>query len=454
MTRRRGGRLETAALVVLALRLAAPRHRVGRGRGAGGRLARVVGAREARRAAGDVPDRAGRLGRGDRGADPLAGVADRHRVDDVRRPVQRAVPVAPPAAGSHGLLSGGAAGGGLPQLRDRRRPRLAAVRPRLRGDRRLTGAAGAGRDLLGADGQPLPRGDPRRAAARPRRRARRLLPDRRRRRARPTTGCAPALERFCEARRERLEETLATRHTQTNETARCSALLPAFASVADGRPLAQIEIGASAGLNGLWDHYAYDYDGRAAGEAGSPLQIACELVGPVVPPLEPPPVAWRAGIDRSPVDLRDEADVRWLRACLWPDQAARHARLRGGAAGRPRARAGRDPPRRRARAPPRRHRRGARRRARLRLPHRDAHLLRRGEDRRAAAAARGARRRVDRRRGARAAGGGEHRPDPALRADGRPRRRAEAARPHGPPRRLARVVLDGQPSGVLALEAA
>ena len=47
----------------------------------------------------------------------------------------------------------------------------------------------------------------------------------------------------------------------------------------------------------------------------------------MVPPLEPPPVAWRAGIDRSPVDLRDEADVRWLRACLWPDQAARQARL-------------------------------------------------------------------------------------------------------------------------------
>ena len=94
-------------------------------------------------------------------------------------------------------------------------------------------------------------------------------------------GLRPALERFCEARGRAVEETLATRHTQTNETARCSALLPAFASVADGRPLAQIEIGASAGLNGLWDHYAYDYDGRAAGEAGSPLHIACELVGPV-----------------------------------------------------------------------------------------------------------------------------------------------------------------------------
>ncbi len=143
----------------------------------------------------------------------------------------------------------------------------------------------------------------------------------------PDDALGAALTRFCEARGDRLEATLATRHTQTNETARCAALLPAFASVFDDRPLAQIEIGASAGLNGLWDHYAYDYDGRAAGDPDSPLRIGCELLGQRVPPLEAPPVAWRAGIDRSPLDLREEADVRWLRACVWPDQPARHERL-------------------------------------------------------------------------------------------------------------------------------
>ena len=46
-----------------------------------------------------------------------------------------------------------------------------------------------------------------------------------------------------------------------------------------------------------------------------------------MPPLDPPHVAWRAGIDLSPVDLRDPAEVRWLRACVWPDQRARHERL-------------------------------------------------------------------------------------------------------------------------------
>jgi hypothetical protein len=140
-------------------------------------------------------------------------------------------------------------------------------------------------------------------------------------------GLAAALVSFCAQRAPRLEVTLATRRTQTNETARCGALLPAFAAVADGRPLALIEIGASAGLNLRWDHYAYDYGGRTAGDPSSPLSIACELRGPRMPPLDRPPVSWRAGIDLSPIDASDPADARWLRACLWPDQPARHARL-------------------------------------------------------------------------------------------------------------------------------
>ena len=143
----------------------------------------------------------------------------------------------------------------------------------------------------------------------------------------PDAGLRGALERFCAERAERLEATLATRRTQTNETARCTGLLPAFAAVARGRPLAQIEIGASAGLNGLWDHYAYDYAGRGAGDARSPLRLHCSLRGHGEPPLDAPPVAWRAGIDLSPVDVRDPVDVRWLRACLWPDMPARQERL-------------------------------------------------------------------------------------------------------------------------------
>ena len=81
----------------------------------------------------------------------------------------------------------------------------------------------------------------------------------------PGPGLAEAFTAFCADRAAALAATLSFRRTQTNEVARCGCLLPAFAAVADGRPLALIEIGASAGLNLRWDHFAYDYGGRAAG---------------------------------------------------------------------------------------------------------------------------------------------------------------------------------------------
>jgi hypothetical protein len=40
-----------------------------------------------------------------------------------------------------------------------------------------------------------------------------------------------------------------------------------------------------------------------------------------------PEVVGRIGIDLAPVDISDEADARWLRACLWPDQPERAERL-------------------------------------------------------------------------------------------------------------------------------
>lgn len=40
-----------------------------------------------------------------------------------------------------------------------------------------------------------------------------------------------------------------------------------------------------------------------------------------------PQLAARIGVDPAPVDVRDAAQVRWLRACLWPHDHARHARF-------------------------------------------------------------------------------------------------------------------------------
>ena len=136
---------------------------------------------------------------------------------------------------------------------------------------------------------------------------------------------------FCRRHREEVAGLLAVRATQTNEVGRCAVLLPAFTTVAAeaGQPLALVDLGASAGLNLLFDRYGYDYGDRGtAGVAGSPVVLACEVRSGVLPDLSVPAVAYRAGLDQRPVDVDDDDAVRWLLACQWPQQLARFRRLR------------------------------------------------------------------------------------------------------------------------------
>ena len=143
----------------------------------------------------------------------------------------------------------------------------------------------------------------------------------------------PLFRAFCLEHAATIEELLCTRRVQTNEVRRCALLLPAFglaARVASGRPLALVEIGTSAGLNLLWDQYAYDYStGHVYGNAQSPVQLVCELRGERRPPLprQMPPVASRLGIELKPVDVRDPDAVDWLRSLVWPEHTARLSRL-------------------------------------------------------------------------------------------------------------------------------
>jgi hypothetical protein len=120
-----------------------------------------------------------------------------------------------------------------------------------------------------------------------------------------------------------------SRATQTNEAARCGALLPALAAI-DG-PIALIEVGASAGLCLIPERYSYVYetvDGRSArlGESGAPV-IHCRIVG-AEPPARVPRVVSRAGIDLNPLDASDPDDVRWLELLVWPEHTDRRERLR------------------------------------------------------------------------------------------------------------------------------
>jgi len=56
--------------------------------------------------------------------------------------------------------------------------------------------------------------------------------------------------------------------------------------------------------------------------------VSASVVGDrPIPARAMPEVVARVGVDRDPVDLTDADDARWLRACLWPDQPERAARL-------------------------------------------------------------------------------------------------------------------------------
>jgi hypothetical protein len=76
----------------------------------------------------------------------------------------------------------------------------------------------------------------------------------------------------------KIRATILERATQTNEVGRLATLLPALASVADGGPIALLEVGASAGLCLYPDRYSYAWSTsagvRRAG-AGPELSVGC-----------------------------------------------------------------------------------------------------------------------------------------------------------------------------------
>jgi hypothetical protein len=154
--------------------------------------------------------------------------------------------------------------------------------------------------------------------------------------ARPTSVAdrdpVPPFREFCLEYENYLQPILESRRTQTNAVRRCTALLPAFefvSQLADGKPLALIELGASAGLNLLFDRYGYEYGGRSVGNRESALQLTAEIRGEQEPPIpdEFPRVVSRVGIDLNPLDATDPEDARWLRALIWPEHTHRRRNL-------------------------------------------------------------------------------------------------------------------------------
>ncbi len=134
---------------------------------------------------------------------------------------------------------------------------------------------------------------------------------------------APLFRDLCLSHRDEVVDLLTHRRVQTNEVGRSALIGPALSTVAGrlGVPFAWVDVGASAGLNLRCDRYLLDYGSRGTtGPANAAVRVACEVVAGN-PPIRPtlPAMAAAMGIDRSPVDVTDPDDARWLLACVWPE---------------------------------------------------------------------------------------------------------------------------------------
>ncbi len=118
---------------------------------------------------------------------------------------------------------------------------------------------------------------------------------------------------------------------QTNEVGRGAVLAGALCHLAGQAPgpVRLFEVGASAGLNLRADRFRITGAGISYGQESSPVQLTGAWRGRPPQP-RPVEVIARTGGDLAPVDpVSAEGRLR-LTAYVWPDQAARLARLRGG----------------------------------------------------------------------------------------------------------------------------
>lgn len=129
---------------------------------------------------------------------------------------------------------------------------------------------------------------------------------------------------------EAVRSVMLARSTQTNEPARCAALLPVLARLP--QPLALIEVGASAGLCLLPDFYGYDFGPHAirpeVGDGDFPV-FSCAASPETPLPTTMPHIVWRAGLDLNPLNAADPDQSSWLETLVWPEQTGRLAGLRG-----------------------------------------------------------------------------------------------------------------------------
>jgi hypothetical protein len=117
---------------------------------------------------------------------------------------------------------------------------------------------------------------------------------------------------------------------QTNEVGRSAFLVAGFAAVARRvrRPLALLELGASAGLNLNWPHYWFESGDTGIGDPSSALRFDHVWAEPVdLSGLDVDAALGSRGCDMAPVDATDASGRLRLLSFVWPDQPERFRRL-------------------------------------------------------------------------------------------------------------------------------
>ncbi len=119
---------------------------------------------------------------------------------------------------------------------------------------------------------------------------------------------------------------------QTNEVRRSAALI-AGAHVAVRHfdlPIHLSELGASGGLNLMWDNYALEIEGTRFGANMPAVLLSPEWEGSL-PPVTRPIIEDRAGVDLNPLDPARGDHLLRLTAYLWADQPERLTMTRAAA---------------------------------------------------------------------------------------------------------------------------
>ncbi len=116
---------------------------------------------------------------------------------------------------------------------------------------------------------------------------------------------------------------------QTNEVRRSAVLIAAAHEIAarSALPFVTSELGASAGLNLMWDRFALRAGATRLGPEDAALTLTPDWTGPV-PARARITVTDRRGVDLNPLDAHDPQAARRLFAYLWPDQPHRAALTR------------------------------------------------------------------------------------------------------------------------------